>query len=653
MSYFEAKGEYRMESYGTKCYWIILLSYLTVLGINIDLRIQNTNGNLLLLLLEAAGGFSVEQLFLFVGMCVFYAYALQHIMKAEWMFWDKVCVIIPAVLFAGFMVVGYSFAQTNSLDLILKNKLQMFKSIISFAGYGIGFVISIAWFYTWLTDLRLFREEGQLYRKGFLRRYKDVLIKAPFCTVLLTLLIVYIPYTILSYPAIFMGDTRHMITQGFNFYDETANYLILIDENVRLNGHHPVIYTLFIHACLLIGKFVFKSYNIGIFLVAISQLLMVCAVVAIAIHILARRGIHENILLGLIAYFAFAPRIQCHMFLITKDVFSACMMLLFLLSVFQSNQGKVSEKRARTEIIFCGVAVGLFRNDGKYIILGSIVIMLFLIKEHRKMFLISGVTIAVCMGLFSNVLMPAFHITPTSRRESLSVLFQQTARYFRDYPEEITEEEWKAVSAVLDTDSIRERYNPEQARFVKYTFHEAATREELMTYFRIWFQMGLKHPGVYVQATLNNYYNYFYPGTKLADNYSYSMSQDYIKKNNNQENLQNIGVVFYYPEILDEARTKYEKLRESIFELPVISLLRSPAAYVWTLMLLVFYLIKGRNYKGLALTMPLLLSVGICFLGPRNGNYFRYLYGVSVCLPIVFFLCLYLCKTSETSKNQH
>lgn len=217
-----------------------------------------------------------------------------------------------------------------------------------------------------------------------------------------------------------------------------------------------------------------------------------------AVHILSKMKIYENILLGLIFYFSFSPRMQNYMFLITKDIFAACMMLLFLLAVFCMEQGEVSEKRAAFEISLFEIAVALLRNEGKYVILSSIVLMLFLIKENRKILLVSGVTIAISLGIFFNVLMPAFHITPSSRREALSVPFQQTARYFWECSDEVTTEELEAVSAVLDASSIGEKYNPVSAESVKNTFHEEATSKELTNYFKAWFKMGLKHPKVYV-----------------------------------------------------------------------------------------------------------------------------------------------------------
>ena len=104
-----------------------------------------------------------------------------------------------------------------------------------------------------------------------------------------------------------------------------------------------------------------------------------------------------------------------------------------------------------------------------------------------------------------------------------------------------------------------------------------------------------------------------------------------------------------HPSALDGARQGYESLRESIFSLPLLSMTRSAAIYVWGLILLVFYHIKRRSKLGLVLTVPLLLLLGVCLLGPCNGDYFRYLYGVSVALPVVFFLSMWLSNKDEVA----
>ena len=112
-------------------------------------------------------------------------------------------------------------------------------------------------------------------------------------------------------------------------------------------------------------------------------------------------------------------------------------------------------------VVLSGIAMSILRNDGKYVIWGSIVIMLIVLKEKRKLLLYWGTAIAIMLGLFFNALMPTLHITPASRREALSVPFQQTARYFRDYESEVTEEEYSTVAVVLKQELLKEKYNPQ------------------------------------------------------------------------------------------------------------------------------------------------------------------------------------------------
>lgn len=62
----------------------------------------------------------------------------------------------------------------------------------------------------------------------------------------------------------------------------------------------------------------------------------------------------------------------------------------------------------------------------------------------------------------------------------------------------------------MSYDGIKENYNPEISDFVKNTFREES-EDKLSEYFKIWFEMFLKHPMVYVEATLNNTFAYYYP----------------------------------------------------------------------------------------------------------------------------------------------
>ncbi len=629
---------------GKTCPWPlpVLLSYLTVLALTVRLAKQDMSENWVKSLLTAFGGFSVSQLFLFAGLCCFYRYALGYIAKARWTGRDKACVLVPAGLFAAFMVVGCSFEAEGSLELVLGNSLQIVKCLVAWNGYFIAFSVAIAALYTWLPNVRLWREnKGEVPGKGLWGRYLRTLRAHPFRTAFVTLLICYLPCMVLSYPGILMGDGLPMILQVFNLPEWTSNSIVLLDETVRLNGHHPVAYTMLLHLGLMVGKGLFGSYNVGLFLVALLQALAQFAVMSAVIAQLIRLKLRPGVAAGLLAYFAFAPRIQNYTFLVTKDVLAAAALLLFLLFVFRVLAELGGEVQNMAGCAISGVAMCLFRNEGKYIILASLVFMLFLTPKKRRQLAVSCGTALLAAVLFFNVLMPALHITPGSVREMLSVPFQQTARYVRDHGQEVTEEERVAIAAVLDYDSLAKWYDPDISDPVKSSYRKTATTGELVAYFKAWFQMGLKHPGTYVQATINNYYNYFYPGHALANVYDYNWSEDVMEQVDDGMAKVGIQMDLHHPAALAPWRQGYETLREKTFGLPVLSILKSSAAYVWALILLVFYSIKRRNAYAFALLLPLLFILGVCLLGPVNGTYFRYLYGISISLPAVFFFGAY------------
>lgn len=50
---------------------------------------------------------------------------------------------------------------------------------------------------------------------------------------------------------------------------------------------------------------------------------------------------------------------------------------------------------------------------------------------------------------------PMLNVQKGSTREMLSLPFQQTARYLRDNPQDVTEDEKKIISAVLDYEKIQ------------------------------------------------------------------------------------------------------------------------------------------------------------------------------------------------------
>ena len=60
------------------------------------------------------------------------------------------------------------------------------------------------------------------------------------------------------------------------------------------------------------------------------------------------------------------------------------------------------------------------------------------------------------------------------------------------------------IDDVLEYDKLAEAYNPITSDPVKFdAYRSEQTWKERKAYFKAWFQQFLKHPGVYVEASIN------------------------------------------------------------------------------------------------------------------------------------------------------
>ncbi len=635
-----------------------LLSFITILAINMNLSAKDIPADIrdkvsgwaggVLALLASFNSYNIFYLISLIFLFYLYNIAFKQSKIIQSNRWGSGCIVLPSALFAFFMVMGFSFKADNSWKLVLGNQTSVLRAIIMFTGYFFLFKAIIIIIFSRL-DYKLtlnfsIEKESNQYMKWYITNLSEY----PFITAFVTLFIIYIPYIIASYPGILMGDTWDQIAQGFNIDGWTSEYLNLRSENVKLNNHQPIFHTLLLHICLSAGNRCFSSYNMGVFLFCFAQFLFMIGTISLFIKGCVSLKINNKIVLFAILYFAAAPRIQNYMFLITKDVIYAGGLLLFLVA-FQSIKSN-QDIYKNWQFIVSLLIIFFIRNDGKYLLCLTVVLIALLNKTLRKGMLWILIGILSINFAYEHILLPAFDITLGSRREVLSIPFQQTARYIRDAKQDVTSEEKQIISQILNYDELANLYNPNKSDAVKNTFNELASREDMNAYFRIWFEMLKKHPGIYLQATMNNTYGYFYPHAALANrNYTYSWSSENMTTTN--EVCAAVNVRLSYPKALDTFRNTYEEIREYLFRLPVLAALLSPATYTWILILWVFYCIKCRNYQAFLYTVPLLIQLLICIASPCNGRYFRYLYPIAFCLPATVIYGGVSIKNREIDRN--
>ena len=519
-----------------------------------------------------------------------------------------IIVVILSILLSLCTLIGISFSKYNSLELIYRNILITISLfiIILVVIYNI-----LHYIYRILDSRKEEKANHKVKSNKWIRLFEE----RPILVSFIILLIGWSVYIIAFYPAIMSFDPSFQILQYFGIDNKYSYYSVLLDKNMIITNHHPVMHTLLLGTCVKIGLLL-HSTNLGLFLYSIIQITVLALTLSYTLFYMKKINIHLKYRLLCLGIYTIIPVFPFYAMTPLKDVFFCCFMIIYIIKITEYID-KDQYKSFPMIILF--ILIILFRNNGFHILLLSIPFLLLLKRKNRKKLIIHFLLIIVFFLSYHHVLLPYFKVTPSSPREVLSVPFQQTARYVSRYEKEVTEQEREVIDKILGYDTLKYRYNPEKADAVKNKFNPYSTKKQMKKYFEIWFKQFKKHPLTYLEATLNNTYGYYYPFT--SDWYIYTKYNKVLKEHqfnyhyNNLNNLRFVlviyGVVFPF--------------------LPIVGLFVNIGFSTWILFFMISYLFYLKKYKNLISYLPSILILFVCLVSPVN-TYFRYM------LPNIFVM---------------
>lgn len=575
-------------------------------------------------------------------LCVFWG--LSKTMKIQKNENNKrdICKIILAILYSLFTVFGYSYYKTNSWNLIFLNVDQFCKALIVIIGYYIFFKMVI----TYVFDNII---EKIKYKSSKNKIYNYIFEKHSIIIPLILILLAWVPYLITYYPGIICADSHSQLMQyyGLDLPENTSsNSTLLIDENVKLTNHHPVLHTLILGTCTRIGKMIGND-NLGVFLYTIMQFLLVAFTLAYILNYMKKLKINKWIRILSLIFFDLMPIFPYYAIGITKDVPFFCFITLYLIELYDFMKMKKNQKITKgklAKILIFAILTCLFRNNGIYTIMLSLPLLALINKANREKILISSLLIFLMYEAFIKILLPVvFKIPNSGVREMLSVPFQQTARYVREYGDELTPKEIKTIDKLLNYETLAQRYNPTRSDYVKIKYNKIATSDDLKEYFKLWFKHFFKHPDVYLESFINNYYGYLYLECDVVE---YTLGFTFYPISMKDEGILN----YNYIEDFAEGRKVLNEFMEASQKLPIISLTTNIAFNNWLVLGMITYLIYKKKYRGVVFFMPIAANILICFVSPVNA-YFRYMMPNIFAMPLIIGVFLNIVNTNMEGEN--
>lgn len=561
--------------------------------------------------LRQIDGIGIDALIILVAIIVFYTKMWGVFRKVS----ENVTHIISFIL-SVCMMVGLSYSELGTWDFIFGNKRQLILASVYFAGYFILFDVCICVLYWSLTEYRWdFRINSEKRFPICIEQHYTLFafVVISFC---------WLPYLIINLPGSVPYDGYRQLNMFYNIEP--------------ISNHHPWVVTKFFGYVMEIGRYF--SDNVGVFFICFSLFLIEAFCYAKICKKIKSWSVPYVVNLLILSFYAIFPVFGSYAQVVMKDGVFAAFFALFIVYYIDIcleylKKNKVENLVRRLLILFvCEILVCISRNNGIHMVLiADFILFFYAVRCQRKYIFLLLVCLAFSFFLVNTKFAALMGVEPGSKKEVLSVPFQQTARYLKEYPEDVNKSEQEAIRNILSYDTLAEKYVPERSDPVKDTYRNSATNEELLQYFKAWFSMFLKHPDVYFQATFNNSYGYYYPfyNCKALGTYQFYIQDSPLATGE-------FDIHYIFPENVRSLVYNYAELWKKI---PGLAQLINPGTYTWGLLILIGFLCYRKRYREIYVIIPAFLNILICIVSPVNG-YLRYALPLVASMPVLVYWCL-------------
>ena len=422
---------------------------------------------------------------------------------------NRTSLVLALIFTALYMLVDYP----HYIELLTNTGFRLGIIAITYTGFTILFYYLLKFLFSYtcnisrLKELLLTKYQDASYRcpchsqklsavlSAVINFYRDHTALSSF----LLCLLCWLPYYLYQYPGIMTPDSINQFEQVLGV--------------IPYNNHHPFAHTM-VFALLYKAAFALTGdmvVSVGFY--TFAQMCLLSAGMAFFISTLRQQRIRPFVLLLLTAFYALIPYHAVFSVTIWKDIPFAAAVLFFnclLLRLILHGSLLLHE---RILLLFSGMMICLFRSNGWYAFLVVVPFLLFFFrKQKRQVYPCLLVTLLLCV-LIKYPVMNHFQVTQPDLIESLCIPTQQIAAVLCN-DRELTAEERGLIESVVDLTYIKELYNPTFADNMKELVR-AGDQEYLAShkkeFFKLWVSLGLRYPGDYLDAYIQQTYGYWYP----------------------------------------------------------------------------------------------------------------------------------------------
>lgn len=394
------------------------------------------------------------------------------------------------------------------------------------------------------------------------------------------------------------------------------------------SGHYrnlnPYWHTKTIALFVGIGQALFGSLQAGVGLFSLFQILLFAAGASYVLVTLYQQRLPKGCI-GLVwAAYALAHYNIAYSVTMWKDIPFSLACLVCITALYRILQGV--EGRENLDVILfllSGLGVCLWRTNGMLVYGVLLVTVLATLPRNGK--LKAAMSCVLLVGVFlSGPFLSMQQIPGSDYVEAASIPLQQVARVVQE-GKPLTDEEAEQIAAVADLTAIAQVYESDLSDPIKALVRsngQEVISQAPGTYFRLWLRLGLRYPGAYARAWVDQTKGYWDSGY-----------ENYVVAHGIFEN--ELGL-FSQPGSSLISRMAVHCFRY-IEIIPFLQPFYSIGLQCW-LMILCCYLSRVRRNKVWILTLPWFSVLFGLLIGTPVFDEFRYAYPLILTLPPVLAL---------------
>lgn len=402
-------------------------------------------------------------------------------------------------------------------------------------------------------------------------------------------------------------------------------------------AHHPIAHTLLMELFLRIGM-AFDNVNMGMAMYVLFQMAWLAGAFAFGIMFLHSLRINFKWLIVLQVWsMFFIPNIYMSIST-TKDVIFTAEVLLMLLCLYRIVLQKRNELRVDiwdVGFVINGVLMVLFRNNGKYALLVTFCMAVFVVlfsRKDRKLYVrIAGS--CVCVLLVGNLLLASLsymtHASEIRKEEMLSVPIQQLSRVMK-YQDEISETDKSIIDGFI-INKAYEKYIPSIADPVKANVDLSFLYNHLQEFAGTYFRLLLSYPGDFVNAVLALDAGYLNPlDTTYKDVYTWGAK--WLRLGWSPMEEMGLTQDSKFPALFEWMNFFAEE--DLYCSIPVLGCFVMPGGYLWICLFFAGWLLWKKKYHDLFVWSYVAGYFVTLLLGPTVQ--LRYIYTVMAVFPFLY-----------------